>query len=555
MPTPHLDLARRIARLFAPLPQVVAVALGGILAVAVCATSSAGPPSPTGTPSVATSLSSAAPSPSPGPTAGDTRGPSPAPTATTEPPPPPVLVPLVPVTGPWSTERTISRRALAAAVAARGSHPRQVLISTADLAPLVAALGVAAGPSVRALPPAKVRAALARTPNALGILRAEDVTPDVRALAIDGVALFGEKRVRDLARWPLLVAQPAGAAASTFDPASLWTLAAGGDVMLDREPYRLAVLQGRGAGYPWAGGTATITARVCCGAPGRAIVVGRRTGNAGAVRALLRGADVTLVNLEGPAPDDHAYHPDGYIFTMDPALLAGLEVAGIDVVSVANNHIRNAGATGVADTIRHLDHLGIAHAGAGRNAVAARLPTWLTAAGRRIAVLAYNGVDQGRNATASSAGAAPLVLAAIRVDIRAAHRAGADVVVVVPHWGREYTDAVTAEQRRIAAGLVAAGADLVLGGHSHWTGPLELVDGHLVVYSLGDLVFDLQHDARSQQGLIAELTFVGRRLAQVELHPTLILEASQPNLLDPDGGGDALLRAIQASSARLEHLP
>jgi poly-gamma-glutamate synthesis protein (capsule biosynthesis protein) len=463
----------------------------------------------------------------------------------------------VPVTGFWSTERAISRAKLAAAVAGRGAHPRQILISAADLAPLVAALGVAAGPNVRALSPAMVRAALAKTPNALGILRAEDVTPDVRALAMDGVALFGESRVRDLAGWPLLVAKPAGATAatSTFDPASLWTLAAGGDVMLDREPYRLAVLQGRGADYPWAGGTATITARVCCGAPGQAIVDGRRTGNRGAVRALLRGADVTLVNLEGPAPDDHAYHPDGYLFTMDPALLAGLERAGIDVVSLANNHIRNAGATGVADTIRHLDDLGIAHAGAGRNAAAARRPTWLTAAGRRIAVLAYNGVDPGRNATSSSAGAAALVLAAMRVDIRAARRAGADVVVVVPHWGREYTDAVTAEQRRIGAGLVAAGADLVLGGHSHWAGPLELVDGRLVVYSLGDLVFDLQHDARSQQGLIAELTFVGRRLAQVDLHPTLILEASQPNLLDPDGGGDALLRAIRASSARLGLLP
>ncbi len=90
--------------------------------------------------------------------------------------------------------------------------------------------------------------------------------------------LFGEKRVRDLAAWPLLVAEPAGAAASTFDPATTWTLAAGGDVMLDREVYRLAVLQGRGADYPWAGGTATITARVCCGAPGNLVVRGRRTG-------------------------------------------------------------------------------------------------------------------------------------------------------------------------------------------------------------------------------------------------------------------------------------
>jgi poly-gamma-glutamate synthesis protein (capsule biosynthesis protein) len=534
--------------------RAVTILLGGILVVGACAAPSVMPPSPD-PPAAAASLPVATAIANP--PAGATPASSPTPAATPAPAatPPPVLVPLVPVTGPWSTERTISRRALAAAVAGRGAHPRQVFISIADLAPLVAALGVAAGPSVRALPPAKVRAALAKTPNALGILRAEDVTPDVRALAVDGAALFGETRVRDLARWPLLVAEPAGAAASTFDPASLWTLAAGGDVMLDREPYRLAVLQGRGADYPWDGGTATITARLCCGAPGQAIVVGRRTGNQGAVRALLRGADVALVNLEGPAPDDHAYHPDGYVFTMDPKLLAGLDRAGIDVVSLANNHILNAGAVGVTQTIRRLDNLGIAHAGAGRNAAAARRPAWLEAAGLRIAFLAHNGVAPRRNATRTTAGAAPLEIAPIRDDIRAARRAGADVVVVVPHWGREYTDAVTAEQRRIGAGLVAAGADLVLGGHSHWAGPLELVDSRLVVYSLGDLVFDLQHDARSQQGLIAELTFVGRRLAQVELHPTLILEASQPNLLDPDGGGDALLRAIRASSAQLGHLP
>jgi hypothetical protein len=72
-----------------------------------------------------------------------------------------------------------------------------------------------------------------------------------------------------------------------------------------------------------------------------------------------------------------------------------------------------------------------------------------------------------------------------------------------------------------------------------------------VLYSLGDLVFDLQHDARTRQGIIAELTFVGRRLAQVELHPTLILDASQPNLLEPGGGGSALLGEIEAASRRL----
>jgi poly-gamma-glutamate capsule biosynthesis protein CapA/YwtB (metallophosphatase superfamily) len=537
--------------------RVTTFLLGALLAASACAGPSPVPLPSTAAPAAATppaTTSLLAES-----AVGATTAPPPVPVAAspepTPQPPSPVLVPLVPVTGPWSTERTISRRALAAAFAGRGAHPRQVFIPQADLAPLAAALRVTAGPNVRALSPPRIRAALAKEPSALGILRAEDVAPDVRALAIGGVALFGEKRVHALAAWPLLVAEPPGVAASTFDPTSLWTLAAGGDVMLDREVYRLAVTEGRGVDYPWTGGTAQITGSICCGAPGQAIVDGRRTGHAGAVRALLRDADVALVNLEGPAPDDHRYHPDGYVFTMDPALLAGLNGAGIDVVSLANNHIRNAGADGVADTIRNLDAVAIGHAGAGGTAKAARRPAWLAAAGQRIAVLAYNGVDPGRNATGTTAGAAPLALAAFRADIRAARRAGADVVIVVPHWGREYTDAVTADQRRLAIALVAAGADAVLGSHSHWAGPLELVDGRLVVYSLGDLVFDLRHDARTQQGVIAELTFAGTRLAQVDLHPTLIVDRSQPNLLEPAGGGDALLRAIAAGSARLGRAP
>jgi poly-gamma-glutamate synthesis protein (capsule biosynthesis protein) len=462
-----------------------------------------------------------------------------------------VLVPLVPVTGFWSDERSISRADLAVALAGTGKPPRDVYVADGQLEPLAAALGVVPGPNVRQIPPANIPAKIANAENALAILRAADVTPGVRALAVDGVGLFGEERARRLSAWPLLIPEVPGSGPSAFDPASLWTLAAGGDVMLDREVYRLAVLKGRGADYPWDGGTAAITARVCCGWPGLEIVRGQRTGQGGAVRALLGGADLTIVNLEGPAPDDFSYHPHGFVFTMDPSLLAGLDGAGIDAVSLANNHITNAGAAGVIETIHHMDGVDISTFGAGPNEAAARQPAWLVAGGMSVALLGYNAVGADENATATRAGAAPLRPAAMRADIRDARRAGADLVIVVPHWGREYTDAVSAQQRSVARDLVSAGADLVLGSHSHWAGPLELIDDRLVVYSLGDLVFDLQHDERTQQGLIVELTFAGRRLAQVELHPTLILEASQPNLLEPANGGRALLRAIERASERL----
>ena len=99
---------------------------------------------------------------------------------------------------------------------------------------------------------------------------------------------------------------------------------------------------------------------------------GQRTGDAGALASLFSQADLALVNLESPEPNDFTYHADGFSFTGDPALLAGVQHAGIDAVSLANNHLGDGGTHGVADTIDRLDQLGIAHSGAGANRSEAR---------------------------------------------------------------------------------------------------------------------------------------------------------------------------------------
>jgi poly-gamma-glutamate synthesis protein (capsule biosynthesis protein) len=369
---------------------------------------------------------------------------------------------------------------------------------------------------------------------------------------VDGVALFGGNRVKDLGAWPLLVAEPPGSRPTTFEPGSVWTLMAGGDVMLDRTVYKRAIGEGRGVDDPWNGGLARITARVCCGWPGMRIIRAERIGPTGAVRTLIRRADIAVVNLEGPAPDDAVFRLFGLVFTMDPRLLAGVQRAGIDAVSLANNHIRNDGRPGVLQTLRNLDRAGIRHFGAGRDLAAARRPAWFTVAGTRRAILGYNGIGRAANASSARAGAAPLSLSIMRADIRAARSAGADVVAVMPHWGAEYTDRITAQQRTFGREALAAGADLILGNHSHWAGPIGLRSGNrLVVYSMGDLLFDLNHDERTQEAFLVETTFAGKRLVQVTLHPTVIVRQAQLNLLTPGGGGTRLLRTIQAASQRL----
>ena len=484
------------------------------------------------------------------PGATQTRPPSPSPS------PSPALVRLVPIVSFWSGQRSIGRADLArllggSAISGKPAFAT-VAVTAPDAAALAQSLGVAMQPTVEILPSADVTAAVRASATTIGIVRAEEVTPDVRALAVDGVSLFGAGRVADLGRWPLAVPS---ATPSTFDAGSLWTLAAGGDVNLDRSVFISSVRRRKGIDYPWAGGTARIAGFTCCGHEGSTLVVARRTGNAGAFRSLLSGADLAIVNLEGPASKNYVYRQDGFLFSVDPALLAGLRNAGVDAVSLANNHIRNAGDEGIATTCSSLDALGVAHAGAGANLAAARKPAWLSAGGLKVAFLAYDAMEPGNWATSGRPGAAPLQLAAVVADIKAARAAGADFVIVMPHWGTEYTQYVSPVQRREAAAMVAAGADVILGSHSHYVGGIQTMakpsgDPAFVVYSLGNLLFDFSYDEKTLEGVVDELTFDGTRLAQIDLHPTVMVDDAQTNLLDPAGSGKRVLDRIRAASTR-----
>jgi poly-gamma-glutamate capsule biosynthesis protein CapA/YwtB (metallophosphatase superfamily) len=468
----------------------------------------------------------------------------------------PTPAPLVPVVSFWSTRRDIGRSDIAALWAGTAGAQRSgfssLAVTSQEAGPLAEAFGVAHGPAVRFQTSAGVKAAVTASPASLGLIPAEDVTPDVLALSIDGVSLFTSERTRDLAGWPLNVMS---AAPTTFAAANVWTLAAGGDVNLARQVYVEAVTKKLGPDYPWSAGYAVLRGHDCCDVNGGPLLPAHATGPGGLLRARLADADLAVVNLEGPAPNSHANSRDSLNFTFDPALLVGLKDAGIDAVSLANNHIKNGGAVGVIETCQHLDAIGLPHAGAGANSTAARAPVWLTADGLKVALLAYSAVGQQNWAGGSTPGAAPLRLADVTADITAARAAGANIVIVMPHWGEEYSYSLNATQKGDAAAFVAAGADLVLGSHSHWVGGIESIAGPngpaFIDYSLGDFLFNLNHDTQSQEAVLATMTFVGTRLVQVKLDPTVMIAGARVGLLDPAGAGKPVLDAVRAASRRL----
>jgi poly-gamma-glutamate synthesis protein (capsule biosynthesis protein) len=135
--------------------------------------------------------------------------------------------------------------------------------------------------------------------------------------------------------------------------------------------------------------------------------------------------------------------------------------------------------------------------------------------------------------------------------VAAARRAGADVVIVFPHWGTEYDATPFATQTKLARAAIDAGADMVIGNHAHWAAAMEVYKGRPIWYALGNLVFDQTWSEPTMEGITLELTFRGTELVQVHIRPHIILDKAQPNFLDPAGDGRVVMGQVFTASKGL----
>jgi len=262
----------------------------------------------------------------------------------------------------------------------------------------------------------------------------------------------------------------------------------------------------------------------------------------------LRAADLTIANLEG-ALSDHIKPPEErqtMFFVGNGRFVEGLQYAGIDGVSLANNHSLNFGPTGVSHTLALLSEAGIAAFGAGMDLEQARRSAVFEIQGIRFAFLGYDAVSYYYAADQDRAGTAPADPALIAADIAAA-RNQADVVVPYFHWGVEYTHQANRIQEDLARHAVEAGADLVLGNHPHWVQGLEYYQGVPIVYSMGNFVFDQGLSIETQQGLILHFVFRGRRLVGLRLQAIQIAGYYQPFILPAAQAQEVYLQVQQFS--------
>ena len=192
--------------------------------------------------------------------------------------------------------------------------------------------------------------------------------------------------------------------------------------------------------------------------------------------------------------------------------------------------------------------------GAGRDPHQARRPVCVDTAGERACFLAYDAINTSVHAvTEARPGAAELVIADVRADIRRARRDGADVIIVVPHWGPEYVTSVTAQQRRWARAMVRAGADVVLGAHSHVGGPDRIRRRHArPLLARRPALRPAALRGRPRRPSSPSSPSSGARLAQLELHPTVIVDRSPGTSLDPRRDGRVVLERMRAAPRRLD---
>jgi poly-gamma-glutamate synthesis protein (capsule biosynthesis protein) len=247
----------------------------------------------------------------------------------------------------------------------------------------------------------------------------------------------------------------------------------------------------------------------------------------------LASAEITVGNLESTLSDDGSPTQGGDSFHADPDVIDGLELAGFDLVSLGNNHVGDYGQRALRQTLAELRDADLPYVGAGRDLDEARKPVVITRNGVRIGFLGTESIGETPAATADRGGTnrlnmpprtGPLnerQLDRITGDIEELAEQ-VDVVVVIPHWGTQYTHVPEASQRRVARAFADAGADLVIGGHPHWVQGWETRGGAVIVHSLGNFVFDMDFQTKTMEGIFVEIALWDGQVKAVEPVPYVL---------------------------------
>ncbi len=306
---------------------------------------------------------------------------------------------------------------------------------------------------------------------------------------------------------------------------------------------------------------------------------------------IFRGADAAFINMEQVMSTAGSEEPDyGTLVRADPGLLHDIQWAGVDAVSLANNHSMNFGPDGLIGTIHELDRLGIRYAGGGRNTTEARAAALVEAGGLKVGLLSlYSGTGSTSGSNVEVAGAerpgmfllrasevnlgGTEIVAPVAADLQAmieaieTTRPMVDILAVSihMHWGSNTFQEEFAEYHPLVArSAIDAGADLFVIHGPHVPRGIEQYKHGFIAYSVGNLFWNLKDLGIDPEGnpsyvldeafqsIVVRAVVRDKRVERMEVIPIYMYRDGEyqgiPRLADREKGREILQRVQRLSA-------
>ncbi|MDR1323645.1 MAG: CapA family protein [Candidatus Margulisbacteria bacterium] len=351
--------------------------------------------------------------------------------------------------------------------------------------------GVAAGDVIVADDLPELRRFLRDKPDALALVPWHYADISWRTLRLDGLYFWENPREYP---WRLSVwrwdKQP------RFDARRIKNITIGGTVVLSRGIGNVIDMTGD-VNYPWQG-----------------------------ITPVFRAADLSIVNLKSPLVYNYSKPKDRLKLYGQARYAESLRQAGIDFVSVAGNHIGDAGAIGIRDTLDALDKLQIQYTGVAQELADAYEPCFVQLGELRVAFLAVNSVGPNYYRDTDLRGTEIVYHVASFLRERLAQAItkarAADLVIVMCNWGDEYTAQPNKFQQTWGEWLAAQNVQIVAGDQAHWVQRADFRGGTAISYGLGNLIFDQTWSGDTREGVITRYFVYDKKLAAVDILPVFL---------------------------------
>lgn len=248
----------------------------------------------------------------------------------------------------------------------------------------------------------------------------------------------------------------------------------------------------------------------------------------------LNSADIRFGNLECVLSDRESTgikgKPSGFTLKGPKKMIEILTNAGLNIVSIANNHAYDFGHADFLDTMRNLQEVGIKYVGGGENLNKARELKIIEKNDVKVGFLAYSVLayssfgskEEIPAANENKSGVAPYDKEMILQDIDK-YKEECDILLISMHWGVEYTHEPTKADREFAKQMIDAGADGILGHHPHNLQGMEIYKGKPIIYSMSNFIFDQNDDPNKDSGIF-KMSYKNGDFKELEFTPLRIVD-------------------------------